>query len=346
MSDMAGAAADTHLTASQVLRESRERMGFSQEQVAHELYLTPNYIRLIDSDEIDKIAKQAFVRGYLRSYAKMVKVDDDDVVARFEISQGAKPQKIVVRGVTRESLGSTNFTGPVIQTGILGLVGLIIIISLVWSLSSGEDESEVVVTSPGSSVVVASSGTLEDENVGVSLLEETEPYGAPVSEPATDAAIDAPNSAENDSQASSESSSQEAPPPSASSLQLTSADEQSISDNMQEYASTLEVTSPAVSANQISIQRRDGVVSVMANGEDELRFLFTDECWVKIEDGNGASIYGDLNRAGDELVVAGIAPFEVLIGKAPAVTLEFNGRPIDLGPHTTAVDTAKVKVGN
>ncbi|MFT4677445.1 MAG: cytoskeleton protein RodZ [Patiriisocius sp.] len=345
MSDMAGAGTDTHLTASQVLREAREGMGFSQEQVAHELYLTPNYIRLIDSDEIDKIAKQAFVRGYLRSYAKMVKVDDDDVVARFEISQGAKPQKTLVRGVTREALGSTNFTGPVIQTGILGLVGLIIIISLVWSLSSGEDESEVVVTSPGSSVVGASSGTLEDENVSVSLLEETEPYGAPVSEPATDAAIDALNSVENDSEASSESSSQEATP-SASTLLLTSADEQSIVDNVQESASEVEVTSPAVSENQISIQRLDGVVRVMANGEDELRFLFTDECWVKIEDGNGTSIYGDLNRAGDELVVAGIAPFEVLIGKAPAVTLEFNGRPIDLGPHTTAVDTAKVKVGN
>lgn len=332
MSEMADAVADTQLTASQILREAREAMGFSQDQVAQELYLTPNYIRLIDSDEIDKIAKQAFVRGYLRSYAKMVKVDDDDVVARYEISQGTKPQKVQVRGVTREALGSTNFTGPVFQTGILGLVGLIVIIALVWFLSSGDDEPEVVVTNPGSSVVGAASGTLE----------ETEPYGTPVNEPVTDAAIDALNNAENDAQALGEGSTE----PSASTLTLTSADEQSILDNMPESASTSATVAPSVTGKQISIQRLDGVVRVMANGQDELRFFFTDECWVEIEDGNGDSIYGDLNRAGDELVVAGIAPFEVLFGKAPAVTLEFNGKPIDLGPHTTAVDTAKVKVGN
>ena len=65
-----------------------------------------------------------------------------------------------------------------------------------------------------------------------------------------------------------------------------------------------------------------------------------------IEDAQGDSIYGDLNRAGDELVVSGNAPFEVLFGKAPAVRLEYNGVPIDLIPHTTSVDTAKLKVGS
>jgi len=328
MSEMA----DTHLTASQVLREARESLGFSQHQVAQELYLTPNYIRLIDSDEIDKIPKQAFVRGYLRSYAKMVKVDDNDVVARYEISQGVTPRQVQALGVPREALNSAHFTGPVFKTGILGLVGLVVIIALVWSSSSLEDEPEVVVTSAGSSVVGATSG----------VLEETEPYGAPVTEAATNAAIDALNNTENDTQASPQTATQ----PSASSLTLTAADEKSILDNRPESASTSEITAPTVTPKQISIQRLDGVVQVMANGQDELRFLFTDECWVEIEDGNGDSIYGDLNRAGDELVVAGIAPFEVLFGKAPAVTLEFNGKPIDLGPHTTAVDTAKVKVGN
>ena len=87
-------------------------------------------------------------------------------------------------------------------------------------------------------------------------------------------------------------------------------------------------------------------MSVAAGGDDELRFFFTDECWVEIEDAEGNAIYGDLNRAGEELIVAGNAPFEVLFGKAPAVTLEYNGLPIDLAPHTTSVDTAKLKVGN
>ncbi len=88
------------------------------------------------------------------------------------------------------------------------------------------------------------------------------------------------------------------------------------------------------------------MIYVDAGGSDELRFNFTDECWVEIEDGEGHAIYGDLNRSGDELVVSGVGPFEVLFGKAPAVTMQFNGEPFDLAPHTTSVDTAKVKVGN
>ena len=55
-------------------------MGLSQEQVAQELYLIPSYIQHIDNDEIEKIDKQAFVRGYLRSYAKLVNLDGDDII--------------------------------------------------------------------------------------------------------------------------------------------------------------------------------------------------------------------------------------------------------------------------
>tara|TARA_R110002072_G_scaffold299394_1_gene474816 strand:+ start:7024 stop:8040 length:1017 start_codon:yes stop_codon:yes gene_type:complete len=338
MSELADGALDSHLTASQVLRQAREALGISQDQVAQELYLTPNYIRLIDSDEIDKIAKQAFVRGYLRSYAKMVNVDADDVVARFEVSQSGTPQKIEIRGVTQEAVGSTNFTGPVFQTGVLGLVGLVVVIALVWYLSSGEEEP-VVVTSP-EATLLESGDAVDEEASQDSDLESFEAFQNEINEPASDATLDALNSAEG----SEEESTPE--PVSTSTLTLTTSDKQSILDNMPETPATTDLSELSATGKRISIEREEGVVRVTAGGPDELRFLFTDECWVEIEDGDGDAIYGDLNRSGDELVVSGVAPFEVLFGKAPAVTLEFNGEPIDLAPHTTSVDTAKVKVGN
>jgi cytoskeleton protein RodZ len=320
--------AEYQLTASQMLSQAREAMGLSQDQVAQELYLTPNYIRLIDNEEIDKIQKQAFVRGYLRSYAKMVHVDADEVVARYETSLGsAPPKKAQIRGVTREFVGSTNFTGPVFQTGILGLVGLVIIVALVWFLSgSPEDEAVVVVGQTGG-------------QTGGQTVDSGSSLGSTTAE---DAAANSQLDL-NDQQTSDNIQG------SVSTLALTTTDEQSIRDNtpaaidvteneVKEVAEKIEegaVTS--VVGKQISVERLEGVVKVDAGGEDELRFLFSDECWVEIEDGEGDSIYGDLNRAGDELVVTGIAPFEVLFGKAPAVTLE---------PHTTSVDTAKLKVGN
>ena len=87
-------------------------------------------------------------------------------------------------------------------------------------------------------------------------------------------------------------------------------------------------------------------IVVRAHGDDELIFAFNDECWLEIQDGNGKAIFGDLGRAGDELTVYGVAPFEVLFGKAPAVTMAFNGVSIDLSRSTASDDTAKVIVGD
>jgi cytoskeleton protein RodZ len=328
MSDMVDMA-EYQLTAAQMLSQAREAMGLSQDQVAQELYLTPNYIRLIDSDEIDKIQKQAFVRGYLRSYAKLVHLSGDEVVARYEVGRGSIPQnQVQIRGVTRESLNSTNFTGPVFQTGILGLVGLVIIIALVWFLSGSDEEEPIVVGS------TASSSTGNTRSVTPAAVDPYNRSGE------GDAQLNL-----NDQQTSAEIQD------SVSTLPLTTTDEQSIRDNTPaELVAIAARNEPKVTdtitGKRISIERLEGVVKVTAGGEDELRFLFSDECWVEIEDGQGDSIYGDLNRAGDELLVSGIAPFEVLFGKAPAVTLEYNGEPIDLAPHTTSVDTAKLKVGS
>jgi cytoskeleton protein RodZ len=335
MSDMVDMA-EYQLTAAQMLSQAREAMGLSQDQVAQELYLTPNYIRLIDSDEIDKIQKQAFVRGYLRSYAKMVRLNGDEVVARYEVGRGSIPQnQVQIRGVTQESLSSTNFTGPVFQTGILGLVGLVIIIALVWFLSGSDEEEPIVVGS------TASSSTGNTRSVTPAAVD---PYNRGSGNSADESA-EGDQLNFNDQQTSAEIQD------SVSTLPLTTTDVQSIRDNTPaELVAIAARNEPKVadpiSGKRISIERLEGVVKVTAGGEDELRFLFSDECWVEIEDGQGDSIYGDLNRAGDELVVSGIAPFEVLFGKAPAVTLEYNGEPIDLAPHTTSVDTAKLKVGS
>lgn len=352
MSEIADTLEDTR-TASQLLSEAREAMGMSQEEVAQELYLIPSYIRHIDNDEIEKIDKQAFVRGYLRSYAKLVHLDGDDMVARYEKSQGAVPQTIEIRGVTQESVGSINFTGPVIQTGVLGLVGLIAVIAIVWFLvSSGDDEAEapVAVSEKVSEGVSAVTEPANDEaavdTVGMPETEVQEPLTA--SDTQTSETSDA-QTADNSETEEPQPDAVDAAPEAANPVNQPTDSEPEVSNSIAEIADEIELEVPEAEQAEmigktISINRGDGVIRVDAGGEDELRFSFSDECWVEIEDADGDAIYGDLNRDGDELVVLGVAPFEVLFGKAPAVTMVFNGQAFDLRPHTTSVDTAKVRV--
>lgn len=364
---------DDQRTASQMLSEARIALGLSQEEVAQELFLIPSYIRDIDSNKIDNIDKQAFVRGYLRSYAKLVNLDGDDMVNRYEKTQGAKPQKIEIRAVTQESVGSTNFTGPVIQTAIIGLIGFVAVVSLVWFLVSS-DEEEIVATTPTSSSssitnsvtdtpVISASSTTDNptaDDVQSPLIAD------PIGEAQTDEALSELDDSVGQTQGSLSSAAADISSTASEVEQEVQEFAETVSERgetviedqipaqidqasevvQQQSAQTLSETPSVLDGKEISVSRNDGVITVEAGGSDQLSFVFSDECWIEIEDAEGHAIYGDLNREGDELVVSGVAPFEVLFGKAPAVTMQFNGQPFDLAPHTTSVDTAKVKVGN
>lgn len=77
-----------------------------------------------------------------------------------------------------------------------------------------------------------------------------------------------------------------------------------------------------------------GARRITSDGNDRLKFSFTDDCWVEIKDGQGNSVYSELSKSGDALELIGHPPFHILIGNAPAVTLAFNGERVALTPHT------------
>lgn len=68
----------------QRLRKARELRGMSIEQVARELALTPRYVEAMESDSYKNLPEPAFVRGYMRRYAQLVKLSPDDIAAKFD----------------------------------------------------------------------------------------------------------------------------------------------------------------------------------------------------------------------------------------------------------------------
>lgn len=68
----------------QRLRKARELRGMSIEQVGRELALTPRYVEAMESDAYKSLPEPAFVRGYMRRYAQLVKLSPDDIAAKFD----------------------------------------------------------------------------------------------------------------------------------------------------------------------------------------------------------------------------------------------------------------------
>jgi len=63
-----------------------------------------------------------------------------------------------------------------------------------------------------------------------------------------------------------------------------------------------------------------------------LGLSFRGTCWVEVRDANGKRLLTHLAKSGEQLTVSGKAPFQVLLGNAPAVSIRLDGKPFDATP--------------
>ena len=361
--------------ASAMLLEARSRAGFTQKEVADQLFLMTSFIRHIDEGRFDKLPKPAFVKGYLRSYARVVDLSGDEVVANFEASQLPIQDDMEMKDVTDEPMGSSTYTGPVFLTGAVGFAGVVIITSLVWIFSDTNEEPTASVVSQNETVSNEVEA-LQLPSRTMTLTPETVLGGVSVDQRSLDQAdsvrsdevgLDQPPAAAIDSEdiqpeeilyedeemAATFSSISVLPDeiaavePEAVSLDqddgLATPTENTIEFEDQ-VAEQLVASAVQIQRGQVTINGLE-ITTISAGGEDELFFQFSDNCWVEIVDAKGVEIYADLNRDGDALRVSGVAPYSILLGKGPSVSLQFNGETVDVGRYTSSDDTAKLRLG-
>lgn len=81
-----------------------------------------------------------------------------------------------------------------------------------------------------------------------------------------------------------------------------------------------------------------------AGGRATLSLKADRASWVEVRDANRRRVLYDLLDPGSTRSVEGLAPFEVLLGYGPGVTVEFNGRLVDHSRYTRQ-DVARFRVG-
>ncbi|MFT5211970.1 MAG: cytoskeleton protein RodZ [Flavobacterium sp.] len=343
------------MTVSMALSSARKEMGLSQKDVADALFLNLSFIKLIDDNEIDAIPKKAFIKGYLRSYAKLVNLDPDAVVSLYGPGL-LKDEPIVLKKMLRpDAVSKISFTGPVLISSIVGIVCLVLVIVLVWYFASSGDEKPIVVTS--------SSQSLQDESLQDDSLQDKSLQDSAWQDSALQENLGQSTSVENSlvqdnslqertiedagNTESEEAVSAFQENASASPTELDQIDLLADAAFDESNADALSIDDSGV---EILFQRTssglNSFVTVDAGGSDDLNFVFTDDCWLEVEDGTGRSIYGDLSRAGDDLTITGEPPFKLLVGKPDVVSVKYNGEDIDLKPFITPARTAKLVLGN
>lgn len=71
------------LSAGQLLRQAREQQNLTLAQVAQQLNLSRSLIDDLEQDQVDAKLSSTFVRGYLRSYAKLLKIPAQQILDAY-----------------------------------------------------------------------------------------------------------------------------------------------------------------------------------------------------------------------------------------------------------------------
>ncbi len=87
MPDEAGKQDESHENRAgpgQLLRQAREAQGLAIAQVAAELHLGENQIDALESERFELIGAPVFVRGHLRNYASLLKLDSEQLLGHMQ----------------------------------------------------------------------------------------------------------------------------------------------------------------------------------------------------------------------------------------------------------------------
>ncbi len=288
------------------LREAREKLGLSREEVALELHLSATQIAHLEQDEFERFAAPIFVSGYLRQYARLLGIPGDPLVEAFQ-ARGLEPPSLQAE-LTSTTARPRSITINVENWAPFLVAAGALILLLAW-LFGGSDSEEppgeaaTALERPGAQDAPPAAGAMQMQTGSADVLVPPETPAASVS--SVPGPVSGPRSG---------------PPPAEASA----------------LASRPAAAAPAPAP--------EAVAPALSDTTQRLRLRFSADSWVEISDGTGRRLMFDLGRAGQERTLTGEAPFSILLGYAPGVEIEYNGEPYDVSRHTRG-KVARFKLG-
>lgn len=291
--EQAPPAEQTELTVGQLLKQEREQRKLTLEHVAKQLNLKVEVIQSLEADQPDKAILPTFMRGYVRAYARFLKMPEQQLLSRFEQVHQVKstPVKAMKTFSNRQAKQQT-------ETRFMWLTYVIVAILLAslaaWLWQGARDfTSTTATTEPIVSVVVDADSSAVPQTELMPDIEQT----------ATVSAVDSAASA-------AEASALVLPPQAV----LTS----------EEAAIALpDPTEVAESSSESFGDSND-------SGLDRLKMTFNDNCWIDVLDANGERIAYGTKQSGYVMELNARGPFTITLGNPSVVAIDINQKPFDM----------------
>ncbi|WP_304166835.1 cytoskeleton protein RodZ [Lonsdalea britannica] len=304
------------------LRQARESLGLSQQVVAERLCLKVSTVREIEEDNTPAGLAPTFLRGYIRSYAKLVHLPEDELLPMLEKhvvpsrTSNVSPMQHLALGKSRKKRDGWLMTFTwIILLGVLGLT-----VAWWWQnhqaqqqeINSMVDHANATQTSQDGQPLDLGNGepdpvVPDDSATGATTPEVTPPADAS-SAASTPAATNAPVPVAPVTPAPSQTASPAQPSPAPSSS----------------AAPAVETPAPSAPAS------------------NALAMSFSADCWLEVVDSTGKKLFSGMQRNGGSLNLSGQPPYRLKIGAPAAVHIQYQGKPVDLSQYVKSNQVARL----
>ncbi|WP_045499466.1 cytoskeleton protein RodZ [Vibrio hyugaensis] len=299
------------MEAGTLLKNKRESLGMTQKHVADRLRLRVSVIEDIENNRFEAQQVTTFTRGYLRSYAKLVGLDEKIVLAALEQTSEVhvKPQETEMQSFSRKTKHEKHNSRIMLLTWAIAIV--ITGISGAWWWQNQQENSLAQVVTESSS---ETEQTADDADIDLmsadELIASTPAEVAPVAE-VTEAVSSA------DATVSEAES-------------AVAATEEAVTE-----AVTEAVAQEPVAVIEDAQATQEPMTPVVPEGMTLLTMKFKADCWIQVKDSNGKTLVSGTRKPGQDVELAGKAPFKVILGAPEGVTMTFASEPVDLSGYTS-----------
>ncbi|HQR04531.1 MAG: helix-turn-helix domain-containing protein [Proteobacteria bacterium] len=296
IADTAEAAPVSRQLPGAILRQKREHQGLGVAEVAQMLKFSPRQVEALEQDDYDTLTGAAFVRGFIRAYAKVLKCEAGPLLALLDTAAPQPVAEIMAPVNMGEATPESFLTRH--QKGLIaGMVIITMIVgALLWLVESDAPHAD------------------HTDQAARSGANETVMPPDPV------ATVSSSTPAEAVAPAAAPS---EMPPPSQSPIPPAGT-----------VASTVPVPATNV-ADAAPTPAPSSPASVMpAVSAPILQVDFSGRSWLEVKDASGRVVLTGEFPADSRQTVPGRPPFQIWIGKASAVRILYNQKPVDLQPYT------------
>ncbi|ELB2918452.1 cytoskeleton protein RodZ [Vibrio parahaemolyticus] len=293
------------IEAGTLLKNKRESLGMTQKQVADRLRLRVSVIENIENNRFESQQVATFTRGYLRSYAKFVGLDEKVVLVALEQTADVKPkeQEIEMQSFSRKTKHEKHNSRIMLLTWVIAIV--IIGISAAWWWQNQQENSLAQVVAEAN---VETSQPSADEIADIDLMTEEELIAS------TPAELAASNNTASESSINAAQTDEVVP----------AETEESTTEATQEPVALIEAAEEVQEAS-----------SVVPEGMTLLTMKFKADCWIQVKDTNGKTLVSGTQKPGQDVELTGKAPFKVILGAPEGVTMTFASEPVDLSGYTS-----------